>query len=135
MSERDAPVGGEAAALAAERDSLRDALRARVASLMEAHDLVLQAISAALGHQHESSVEGICAEIERLRRIERHSRAIVEDQDVEPVEDLGVSLMRFMRSEARKETYQRVFDLAVLNGVTREQAHDVAWEASWKEWP
>jgi hypothetical protein len=121
--------------LAAERDALRDALEGRIASLMEAHDLVLHAIRAALGHKHESSVEGICAEIERLRRIERHSRAIVEERDVEPVEDLGVSLMRLMRSEARKETYHRVFGLAVLNGLTREQAHDVAREASWKEWP
>lgn len=135
MSERDAPVGGEAAALAAERDALRDALRARVASLMEAHDLVLQAIRAALGHQHESSVEGICAEIERLRRVERHSRAIIEERDVEPVEDLGVSLMRLMRSEARKEAYQRAWELAVLDGATREQAHAIAHEASWKEWP
>ena len=135
MNDRDETDGGAAATLAAERDALRDTLRARVTSAIEAHERDLHAIRVALGHEHESSVEGICAEIERLRRIERHSRAIVEERDVEPVEDLGVSLMRLMRSEARKEAYQRAWELAVLDGATREQAHAIAFEVSWKEWP
>jgi hypothetical protein len=135
VSDRDGADGGTAATLAAERDALRDMLRARVTSAIEAHERDLHAIRVALGHEHESSVEGICAEIARLRRIERYSRAIVEERDVEPVEDLGVSLMRLMRSEARKETYLRVFELALLDGALAAKAHEIAFEASWKEWP
>ena len=71
MSDRDGADGGTAATLAAERDALRDTLRARVTSAIEAHERDLHAIRVALGHEHESSVEGICAEIARLRRVER----------------------------------------------------------------
>jgi hypothetical protein len=43
--------------------------------------------------------------------------------------------MHLMRSEARKETYLRVFELALLDGAPAAKAHEIAFEASWKEWP
>ena len=127
---RDA-IEHDAASLAALRDELRD----RLARVFEAHERDLHVIRQALGHKHESSVAAICEEIERLRRIEMHANAIVEEQDVEPVEDLGQAMLRLMRSEARREVYRSAFELALLDGATREEAHEIANDASLREWP
>lgn len=60
-------------------------------------------------------------------------------------EDLGVTLphrsvpvsrpLRLDREAARKEAYASAWSAAILDGATRDQAHQIALDAANKEWP
>ena len=50
-------------------------------------------------------------------------------------EDLGVALLRLDREAARKEVYASAWEAAILDGATRDQAHQIALDAANKEWP
>lgn len=52
-----------------------------------------------------------------------------------PREDLGVTLLRLSREAAQKEVYARAWEAAILDGATRDQAHQLALDAADKEWP